>query len=277
MEIREEERKTNELTVFESAEFGSIRTVEIEGKPYFVASDVAKALGHARQNDAVSAHCRYAVKHSMPHPQSKTKTLEVNVIPQGDVVRLAVKSELQGAEKFESWIFDEVIPSVLNHGMYATDELINNPDLLIAVATQLKEERERNKRLEEQRQVLERETIEMDKKISELTPKANYVDVILKSKSTVLVTQIAQDYGMSAKAFNRKLKELGIQHKVGRQWILYGKYQGQGYVHSQTINIERSNGQADVVMQTEWTQKGRLFLYEELKKHEIYPMIERVA
>lgn len=267
----------NELTVFENSEFGSIRTVEIDGKPYFVASDVAKALGYARPSDAVSAHCRYAVKHSIPHPQSKTKTLEVNVIPQGDVVRLAVKSELQGAEKFESWIFDEVIPSVLNHGMYATDELINNPDLLIAVATQLKEERERNKRLEEQRQALERETIEMDKKISELTPKANYVDVILKSKSTVLVTQIAQDYGMSTKAFNRKLKELGIQYKVGRQWILYGKYQGQGYVHSQTIDITRSNGQADVVMQTEWTQKGRLFLYEELKKHEIYPMIERVA
>ena len=210
----------NELTVFESAEYGSIRTVEIDSKPYFVASDVAKALGYVNDRDAISRHCRWVVKHDIPHPQSKTKTLAVNVIPKGDVVRLAASSELKGAEKFESWIFDEVIPSVLNHGMYATDELINNPDLLIAVATKLKEERERNKRLEEQRQALERETIEMDKKISELTPKANYVDVILKSKSTVLVTQIAQDYGMSAKAFNRKLKELGIQHKVGRQWIL---------------------------------------------------------
>lgn len=267
----------NELTVFENSEFGSIRTVEIDGKPYFVASDVAKALGYVNDRDAISRHCRWVVKHDIPHPQSKTKTLAVNVIPKGDVVRLVASSELKGAEKFESWIFDEVIPSVLNHGMYATDELINNPDLLISVATQLKEEREKSKRLEEQRQALEREAIEMDKKISELTPKANYVDVILKSKSTVLVTQIAQDYGMSAKAFNRKLKKLGIQHKVGRQWILYGKYQGQGYVHSQTINIERSNGQADVVMQTKWTKKGRLFLYEELKKHEIYPMIERVA
>lgn len=149
----------------------------------------------------------------------------------------------------------------------------NTPEQVMARALKIAE-REIEK-LKAGRIALEKEIVELDREISELTPKANYVDVILKSKSTVLVTQIAQDYGMSAKAFNRKLKELGIQHKVGRQWILYGKYQGQGYVHSQTIDITRSNGQADVVMQTEWTQKGRLFLYEELKKHEIYPMIER--
>lgn len=121
------------------------------------------------------------------------------------------------------------------------------------------------------------QVVEQQQIITELQPKANYVDMILQSKSLVTITQIAKDYGMSGRKLNKILKELKIQYKVGGQWVLYSKYQNGGYVHSRTIDITRTDGRADVAMQTEWTQKGRLFLYEELKKHGYVPVIEQVA
>lgn len=119
------------------------------------------------------------------------------------------------------------------------------------------------------------QVVEQQKIIGELQPKANYVDTILQSKSLVLTTQIAKDYGMSARRLNQILKEMRIQYKVGGQWVLYSKYQSNGYVHSRTINITRANGESDTTMQTEWTQKGRLFLYEALKKKGYVPVIEQ--
>lgn len=251
-----------ELQIFNNSEFGSIRTTVIDGKPYFCGSDVASALGYKRPNDAISAHCRATVKHSTP---ISGKLQEINFISEGDVYRLIIRSKLPDAERFESWVFDEVLPSIRKHGMYAADELLNNPDLFISALQQLKIEKERTKNL--QLQIAQNQQI-----INEMKPKASYYDMILQNKSTVPISQIAKDYGMSGRAFNAMLHDLGIQFKQGNTWLLYSKYQNNGYTQSRThaIDAERS------VMHTYWTQKGRLFLYDLLKNQKnLLPAIER--
>ena len=125
-----------------------------------------------------------------------------------------------------------------------------------------------NKRLED-------ENIQLALENQELKHDKNYLDLIMRSKALLTISQIAQDYGMSGKALNKKLSEMGIQYSINGQWILYAKYKDCGYVSSRSIDITRSDGRPDVVLHTEWTQAGRKFLYEELKKQGIIPMLER--
>lgn len=125
-----------------------------------------------------------------------------------------------------------------------------------------------NKRLEE-------ENIQLAIENQELKNDKNYLDLIMRSKALLTVSQIAQDYGMSGKAMNKQLAQMGIQYSINGQWILYAKYKDCGYVSSRSIDITRADGRPDVVLHTEWTQAGRKFLYEELKKQGIIPMLER--
>lgn len=259
----------NELQVFNSKEFGDIRTTEIDGKPYFVANNVARALGYKRPADAVTAHCKGSVKHRYLTDGGEQ---ELKVIPEGDIYRLTVRSKLPSAEKFEKWVFDEVIPSIHQYGAYMTEQTIEkalaSPDFLIQLATKLKDEQTRRKEAEAEIRV-------KDQIIGELKPKADYYDEILKNPGLVTITQIAKDYGMSGKKMNRILHELGIQYKQNEQWLLYSDYHCLGYTQSEVTDIIRSDGTPDVKLLTKWTMKGRLFLYNKLKEKGIIPVIEQ--
>ena len=250
------------ITIFKNNDFGEVRTLEQDGKTLFCGSDVAKALGYAIPSKAVNTHCKGVSKMEVP---TNGGTQQMLFIPEGDLYRLIVNSKLPSAEKFERWVFDEVIPTVRKHGLYAKDELLNNPDLFISALEELKAERERTKRLE-------LENAKNKQIIGELKPKASYYDLILQNKSLMPISQIAKDYGMSGKAFNKMLHELGVQFKQGNTWLLYQGYADQGYTQSRTFAIDAERSR----MHTYWTQKGRLFLYDLLKnERSLLPVIER--
>jgi group I intron endonuclease len=146
----------NELQIFSSPKFGQVRTVEINGKIHFVALDIAKSLGYKDPNSAITRHTKGSVK----YPVLTTGGEQLmNVIPKGDIYRLAANSELPGADEFESWIFDEVLVSIDQHGMYAKDELLDNPDLMIKVLQELKKEREEKKLLQTENNLLSQQTL----------------------------------------------------------------------------------------------------------------------
>lgn len=132
-----------------------------------------------------------------------------------------------------------------------------------------------NHKQQEQIADISRENVELGNKITEMLPKVSYYDRILESKSTMTVTQIAQDYGMSAVKMNRILSQLKIQRKVQGQWILYNNYVPCGYVYSKAVDIVRADGRRDVKYNTEWTVRGRIFLYNKLKESGIIPLIEQ--
>lgn len=263
----------NELQIFKNPEFGQVRTVMVDGEPWFVGKDVATALGYSNPSNAVVTHVddedktTYSFQVSGSNYKSKA-----TLINESGLYSLVLSSKLPTAKKFKHWITSEVLPAIRKHGAYMTPEKIEeallNPDTLIRLATELKAEREARKHAE-------LEAASAKQVIGELKPKADYTDRILASKGTVTTTAIAKDYGMSATGFNKLLHELHVIYKIGKQWFLYAKYQAKGYTHSKTFDFIHSDGKPDCNMQTEWTQKGRLFLYEFLKNHGVLPMIER--
>lgn len=254
----------NELKVFENKEFGSVRTVQIDGEPYFVGKEVAEILGYTNPSKALSDHVDDEDKLNNESLSSLGQRGGW-LINESGLYSLILSSKLPTAKKFKRWVTSEVLPAIRQTGAYMTAETIEkvlyNPDTIISIAQQLK--------------ALQLEVAQKNQLIGELQPKANYVDVILDNKGLVTITQIAKDYGMSGNAMNKLLHTLGVQYKQSEQWLLYTKHQDKGYTHSKTVEIEHKDGTKGVKMNTKWTQKGRLFIYNLLKEQGILPVIEQ--
>ncbi len=241
-----------EMQVFRNSQFGNLEILTIEGKQWFPAINVAETLGYTNPRKAIRDHAKErgvtirSVIDSLGRNQNK------KFIDEGNLYRLISRSKLPQAEQFEEWVFDDVLPAIRKHGIYATDNVIEqtlkDPDYIITVLTEYKKEKEQNLLLQQE--------------IGELKPKADYVDEILKSTGTLATTQIAADYGISAQKLNKLLHEARLQRKVNKQWVLYSEHMGKSYTDSDTITIVRSDGREDTVLQTRWTQKGRLKIHE---------------
>lgn len=246
-----------------SFEHNEVRTVLVNDEPYFVGKDVASVLGYSNTKDALSRHVDLEDKMGSRITTSG-QSREMTIINESGLYSLILKSKLPNAKKFKRWVTSEVLPAIRKHGGYLipekVEEALLNPDIIIQLATQLKEERTGRLIAEQQ--------------IAEYEPKISYLDTILSSTDTVATSQIAADYGMSAISLNKLLNELGVQHKVSGQWILYRKHMNQGYTKSHTTEIPKADGGTKIVMNTKWTQKGRLFIYELLKKEGYYPQMD---
>ena len=229
------------------------------GETLFDVETVAKSLGFTQSKNGKDFVRWERVNEYLK--KYSPKLGKGSFISEPMVYKLAFKANNALAEKFQDWLAVEVLPQIRKHGMYATDELLNNPDLLIEVATKLKEER----------------TLRLiaEQRVNELQPKADYYDRILNNKGLVTVSTIAKNYGMSAVSFNKLLHELGIQFNQSGTWLLYSKFQDKGYTHIEPFDYEDKNGNRQVKTRMKWTQKGHIFLYETLKKNNYLPMIER--
>ena len=251
----------NEVFNFHGQE---VRTVTIDNDPYFSNADVCKILDINNPSQALKRLKQDGVITNEVIDGLGRKQ-DMKFVSESNLYKLIFQSKKKEAEAFTDWVTSEVLPAIRKHGLYAIDDLLNNPDMAIAALQKLKEER--RLRLQAQEEIAQKNQI-----IQELQPKASYYDLVLQNKSLVAISVIAKDYGMSATKLNKILHELKVQYKQGNTWLLYQKYAGKGYTQSKTHTIDADYSK----MHTYWTQKGRLFLYDLLKnKKGILPLIEQ--
>lgn len=256
-----------QIELFTNSEFGTVRTIMVNGNPMFIGKDVVEILEYRNGSRDINRHVDVEDRQKMMISDGQ-QMKETIVINESGLYSLILSSHMPKAKEFKRWVTSEVLPAIRKTGMYATEYLLANPDVAIAAFQALKAERERNKELTGQIAI-------KNQQIAEMKPKATYYDVILSSTNVMPMRALAKDYGQSAQWMNNKLHELGVQYKQGNTWLLYQKYATLGYTNTKTHSYTRTDGTKGSKVHTYWTQKGRLFIYELLKKENIIPKMEK--
>lgn len=257
----------NNLKIFNNHKFGKIRTIVDENnEPWFVGKDVAEILEYAKPANAIDRHVDKDDTLKQGLTDSLGREQKTTFINESGLYSLIFSSKMDKAREFKRWVTSEVLPAIRKDGGYMLVDKNDSEEEIMAKAVLIAQKSMERLKLENKQK---------DQIIGELKPKADYVDKILQNKSLIKVSAIAKDYGMSAQEMNKLLHELRIQYNQGGQWLLYAKIQDKGYTSSETHVYEKKDGSTDIRLLTKWTQKGRIFLYDELKKNGYLPMIER--
>lgn len=270
----------NQITIFTNPTFGEIRTAGTAEEPMFCLADVCKVLElqvtptKNRLNNPGVNSIKVGVQTGIKKDGTPAiQMTDMIFISEQNLYKVIMRSDKPQAEPFQDWVCGEVLPTIRKTGGYIAANAQMTDEEIMATALRIGEAtiRKRDERIRQ----LEAEAKQKDILINDMRKGNDYLNTILQSNGTVTTTQIAQDYGMSAVALNRKLAEMRVQHKVNGQWILYATHQAKGYVHSRTLNLTHRDGRPYTCMMTEWTQRGRLFLYNALKEVGVLPLIER--
>ncbi|EIY36671.1 hypothetical protein HMPREF1062_00910 [Bacteroides cellulosilyticus CL02T12C19] len=266
-------KETNQFQIFNHPQFGEVRTViGNDGEPRFCLKDVCRALDikQFRANERLGEDV--ISNHTLSTRGGNQQFMFINEDGLYDVILDSRKIE---AKRFRKWVTSEVLPSIRKNGAYLTEKTIeralNEPDFLIELATNLKKEKQARKFAEERNETQKNIIEGQEKAIHVLEVRQSFVDYIMSTPSCVCITQIAKEYGLSAVKLNKFLHEKKIQYCVNGQWLLYADYQDKGYIKSVHVRLENNTSREH----SQWTQKGRLFLYEYLKKYGIIPLMEQ--
>lgn len=254
----------SKLQIFRNKEFGQVRTTFINGKIHFVAVDIARALGYKNTNDAILKHCRWVAKCEVPHPQSKTKVIEVNAIPEGDIYRLVANSELPGAQEFESWIFDKVLPQINHTGGYIPNNEDESEEDILAKAVLIAK-----KTIERKNKII----ADKNKQLQEQKPKVIFAESVQASTTTILIGQLAKilkqngiDMGQN-RLFEWLRKNGYLISRKGTDYnIPTQKSMDLGLFTIKETSIGHSDGHVSISTTPKVTGKGQVYFVNKFKE-----------